>query len=43
MSKESVECRRYNKETVKYVALKQQLAESLDMVDKYIMVATLIS
>jgi hypothetical protein len=42
MSKELVECRRYNKETVKYVALKQQLTESLDTVDKYIMLANLL-
>lgn len=42
MSRESVECRRMKKETSKFVELKQEANERLDVLDQHITFAALI-
>lgn len=42
MSKESVECRRLKKTTVRFAELEAKLAESLDLVEQYLTYATLM-
>jgi hypothetical protein len=41
-SKELVECRRVQRETAKFVTIKQQLAESLNTLEQYVVFATLL-